>query len=175
MFNLIYGFVVARLQERSTWAGLLSTVAVKAGLHLSGDQTRPGHVGLAVVAAVVAFVPGEAGRHLPRSVHLNSKGHVMTFFPNVWTISPAPRATEQEAQKIAIDIINGVEIAAEDIDWLFKYAAAKAPALAADVAALVPRRRRPMSSRRSFRARGRQRSPAILRRSWRGRPRPARP
>ncbi len=58
MFNLIYGFVVARLQERSTWAGLLSTVAVKAGLHLSGDQTSVlVNVGLAVVAAVVAFVP----------------------------------------------------------------------------------------------------------------------
>jgi hypothetical protein len=58
MFDLFYGFVVARLKERSTWAGLISALAVKTGLHLSGDQTTGlVNIGLAIIAAVVAFVP----------------------------------------------------------------------------------------------------------------------
>lgn len=58
MFDLIYGFVIARLRERSTWAGLISALAVRIGLHMTGDQTSDlVNVGLAVVAAVVAFVP----------------------------------------------------------------------------------------------------------------------
>lgn len=61
------------------------------------------------------------------------------FFSNIWThVAGVAAATEAEAQKIAIAIINDVEVAAHDIDSLFKYAAAKAPALAADVAALAP-------------------------------------
>lgn len=63
----------------------------------------------------------------------------MSFFSNIWThIAGAAAATELEAQKIATDIINGVEVVAHDIDSLFKYAAASAPALAADVSALAP-------------------------------------
>ena len=68
MFNLIYGFALARLRERSTWAGLISAIAVRAGLHFTGDQTSDlVNIGLAVIAAVVAFVPEKpAGTPIPR-------------------------------------------------------------------------------------------------------------
>jgi hypothetical protein len=64
MFNMIYGFVIARLRERSTWAAIVSTLAVRAGLHLTGDQTTDlTNIGLAMVAAVVAFVPEKPVDH----------------------------------------------------------------------------------------------------------------
>lgn len=64
MFNFIYGFVISRLRERSTWAGLISALAARTGLHFSGEQTTDAiNAALALVALVVAFVPEKPADH----------------------------------------------------------------------------------------------------------------
>ncbi|WP_298357477.1 hypothetical protein [Rhodoblastus sp.] len=64
MFDLIYGFIVSRLSERSTWAGIISTLGARIGLHFTGAQeTDAINAALAIVALVVAFVPEKPADH----------------------------------------------------------------------------------------------------------------